>query len=121
MTQSIVPSQPIIGEKKSYASPMSYVGSYRRIAAWARKFGQGSPAKAVTAWVIAGIGIFLMWFVILAAWYFITLVVFGIFMIPFRLMRRSQRKQTHLQEQQLATMQAMMVQQQAALAAGDKN
>jgi hypothetical protein len=56
-----------------------------------------------------------MWTVI-TVWYGITIGLFGIFMIPFRLIRRGHRKQVHLQEQQLATMQAMMIQQQRALA-----
>lgn len=52
---------------------------------------------------------------LVTVWYFFTLVIFGWFMIPFRLIRRGSRKQEHLQRAQLATMQAMMIQQQQAM------
>jgi hypothetical protein len=45
----------------------------------------------------------------------VALLLFGVFMIPYRFMRRSARKQEHLQQVQLATMQAMMVNQQRTL------
>jgi hypothetical protein len=54
-------------------------------------------------------------YIFLVFYYFVTLIIFGWFMVPFRLVRRSHRKQEHLQQAQLATMQAMMVSQQAAL------
>ncbi len=93
---------------------MSYVGSARRATAWARGIGSSAAnvALAILAWSLAVIFIVLMWFAVLPVWYFFTLVIFGWFLIPFRLIMRRQRRQQHLNEVQLATMQAMMVQQQ---------
>jgi uncharacterized membrane-anchored protein YhcB (DUF1043 family) len=48
-----------------------------------------------------------------STWYGVALLLFGV--IPYRFMRRSTRKQEHLQQVQLATMQAMMVNQQRTL------
>lgn len=112
----LVPAAPI-SARKTYASPMSYVGSLRRVTAWIRDFGD-TPAKAIAAWALGIAAITIIW-AIVTAWYAVTVVLFGIFLIPFRLIRRGHRKQVHLQEQQLATMQAMMVNQQQALARKD--
>ena len=109
----VVPEAPII-EKRTYASAMSYVGSLRRATAWVRRVGT-TPVTASLAWSVAGTFVALMWILVLPIWYFVTLFVFGWLMIPFRLVRRSHRKQEHLQQAQLATMQAMLVQQQAML------
>jgi Flp pilus assembly protein TadB len=106
-----VPTKPIV-EKRTYASAMSYVGSTRRALAWCRSHtGAGFTAKNVALWILASVWIVSMW-VVVTCWYAITFILFGIFMIPWRLIRRSQRKNEHLQQQQLATMQAMMLQQQ---------
>jgi hypothetical protein len=114
----LVPTTPIT-TRKTYASPMSYVGSLRRVTAWIRSFGD-TPPKAVAAWLLGIAAITTMWAVV-TAWYAVTVVLFGFLMIPFRLIRRGHRKQLHLQEQQLATMQAMMVNQQQTLARNDAN
>jgi Flp pilus assembly protein TadB len=110
---SMVPDKPIMA-KQTYAASMSYVGSARRITAWVRKTGN-TTATAVAAWVAASFAILAMWAVV-TAWYIVVLGFFGIFTFPYRLIRRGQRKQLHVQKQQLATMQAMMIQQQQALA-----
>jgi hypothetical protein len=103
-TNQVVPETPIL-TKQTYASPMSYVGSTRRILRWGRK---DRPVWAqVLAWAGAVLGILLAW-TFLAGWYVIIFGVFGIFAIPYRLHRRNQRKELHLQRTQLATMQAMM-------------
>ena len=107
----VIPEAPAL-PKRTYASPMSYVGSGRRTTAWIRKVGNSSPIAAGLAWTAGVLWLTLMWVVILPAYLFVTLVIFGWFMIPFRLIRRSGRKQQHLQEAQLATMQQMMVAQQ---------
>ena len=112
----LVPTAPI-SAKKTYASPMSYVGSFRRVTEWIRSFSD-TPPKAILAWALGATAIAVMWSVV-TIWYAITIGLFGILMIPFRLIRRGHRKQVHLQEQQLATMQAMMINQQQALARND--
>jgi Flp pilus assembly protein TadB len=92
---------------------MSYIGITRRGTAWVRRTGN---APWQTALAVTGLLVFLaVMYAVLAVWYFIIFVLFGIFTFPYRLVRRSHRKQEHLQRQQLATMQAMMVQQQQAL------
>ena len=107
----VIPDVPAL-RKRTYASPMSYVGSGRRTTAWIRKAGNSSPIAAGLAWTAGVLWLALMWVVVLPIYLFVTLVIFGWFMIPFRLIRRSGRKQQHLQEAQLATMQQMMVAQQ---------
>jgi len=110
---ALIPEVPMMS-KQTYASPMSYVGSSRRATAFVRRVGT-SPIRASLAWTAAALFVGLMWFAVLPVWYFVTIILFGWFMIPFRLVRRSHRKQEHIQKTQLATMQAMMIQQQQAL------
>lgn len=62
-------------EKISIAAPLSFVGSAQRIKHKIKNFWLALPIIAL-AWV----------FVI--GWY----LIFGIFLIPYRLIRRSQRK-----------------------------
>ena len=105
------PAEPTLPkiQKKSYASPMSYVGISRRMIAFARR-NSNPPAKGVVAWTIGIAAMLIMWSVI-TMWYVLIFGVFGLLVIPFRLIRRSQRKSLHVQQQQLATMQAMAAQQ----------
>jgi hypothetical protein len=63
-------------------------------------------------WTAAALALIIMWSV-LAVWYFIIFFLFGIFVIPCRLMRRSQRKNLHVQTTALATQQAMFQQMTA--------
>jgi hypothetical protein len=113
----VVPTTPIL-EKQTYASTMSFVGITRRTTAWIRRVG-GNPAAAIAA-IAAGLIFLAMMYALIVVWYFFTLVIFGWLLFPFRLIRRSHRKQEHLQRQQLATMQAILVQQQQALGANQQ-
>ena len=106
-----LPTEPVI-KSKSYAAPLSYVGSTRRIAAWANGTGNRNPSMTVVAWVVAAIALIVVW-AFLLVWYSIIFGLFGIFVIPYRLVRRSQRKSTHVQQTTLATQQAMLQQMQA--------
>ena len=103
-----LPTEPIL-KAKTYASPMSYVGSTRRIVAWASKFGERSPAFAVLGWVAAIFAMLFMWS-FLVFWYFVVFFLFGFFTFPYRLIRRSQRKNLQAQQTSLATQQAMLQQ-----------
>ncbi|HSZ36790.1 MAG TPA: hypothetical protein VK773_06830 [Acidimicrobiales bacterium] len=103
-----LPTEPVV-KSQTYASPMSYVGSTRRIVAWAGKTAQRSPSYAVLAWVLGAFALLFMWSFLLI-WYFVVFFLFGIFMIPYRLVRRSQRKSLHVQKTTLATQQAMLQQ-----------
>jgi hypothetical protein len=105
MTHSeIVPQTPIVS-KQTYASPMSFVGSTRRILRWTDR--DRATWSQIAVWTAVALGLVLVW-ALLLNWYFVIFVVFGIFVIPYRLIRRSQRKSAHLQRVQLATMQAFM-------------
>jgi hypothetical protein len=106
-----LPTDPIL-KSKTYASPMSYVGSTRRIIAWASKMAKRSPAFAVLGWTAGIIAMLFMW-TFLLFWYLVVFVLFGIFTFPYRLIRRGQRKNLHTQQTSLATQQAML-QQMAA-------
>jgi Flp pilus assembly protein TadB len=88
----------------SYAAPMSFVGSTRRMSAWAR--GHRSLIGKAFAWSCVAVSLLLVWMVI-AGWYVIVFGIFGVFTIPFRLMRRGQRKSLAVQRQQLETMKQM--------------
>lgn len=107
-----LPTDPAL-KSQSYASPMSYVGSTRRIVGWAQKTAQRSAAVAVLVWTSAIIFLLAVW-VFLLGWYFVVFFLFGIFVIPYRLIRRSQRKNLHVQRTTLATQQAMLQQMAAA-------
>jgi hypothetical protein len=103
-----LPTDPVV-KSKTYSSPMSYIGSTRRIAAWASKLAKRSPAFAVLGWTLGVVAMLFMWSFLLV-WYFVVFFLFGIFVIPYRLIRRSQRKNLHVQQTSLATQQAMLQQ-----------
>ncbi len=94
---------------KSYASPMSYVGSTRRIIAWASKASKRNPRFSAITWVAAIIGLVFVW-ILLSGYYIIVFGLFGLFIFPYRLIRRSQRKSLNVQQTALATQQAMLQQ-----------
>jgi len=114
----LVPERPIM-TKQTYASRMSYVGVTRRTGAWIRRVGSRSALRASLAWSL-GLLFLLFMYLLLIPWYILVFVVFGLWTIPFRLIRRGQRKSQHLQAAQLATMQAMLVQQQQVVAENQK-
>lgn len=111
---SVMPFAPIL-EKRSYSSPLSYVGATSRTIRWARRVGT-DPAKAILAWSAAVLWLAFM-YTFLLMWYFVVFFCFGIFTFPYRLVRRSHRRREHLQEVQLATMQQMLLAQQHAVPA----
>ncbi|MGA2873197.1 MAG: hypothetical protein ABSF27_06380 [Candidatus Dormibacteria bacterium] len=84
--------------KETYAAPMSFVGSTKRILRWAA----GSTARQVIGWIALP---FIWLFLVL--WYIIVLGIFGLFTIPFRLIRRSQRKSNALSQAQLDELKAL--------------
>jgi len=103
-----LPSKPML-ESRTYASPLSFVGSTRRVISWTKGVTERNPAMGTVAWIAGGIFLIFAWFFI-AWWYFFVYFLFGIFVIPYRLVRRSQRKALHVQETTLATQQAMLQQ-----------
>lgn len=85
-------------ERRTYSAPLSYVGSLRRLTSWGGRF-HGWPA--VGTWTLVVFALAAMWTVV-TAWYLLTFGLLWFFVIPFRLMRRSQRRREHLAEMQLA-------------------
>lgn len=97
---TLIPETPMMS-KQTYPAGLSYVGATRRATAWVRRFGT-TQSRAVIAWNLAIIWLLVM-FVVVTAWYAVTLLLFSWFVFPFRLIRRSHRKQEHIQKTQLAT------------------
>jgi hypothetical protein len=108
-----LPQVPVV-KSKSYASPLSFVGSARRIGSAINRVSNGNVGLAIFLWALGVMAIALAW-TFVAAWYVVIFGFFGIFTFPFRLMRRSQRKSQHIQQVTLATQQAMLLQQQQLL------
>lgn len=108
-----LPTEPVL-KSKTYSAPLSYIGSFRRIVPWASKFAKRSPLHAALGWTLGIISLVLVW-AFVTVWYFFVFGLFGIFVIPYRLVRRSSRKTQHIQATALATQQAMFQQQQALL------
>lgn len=76
-------------EKVVISSPLSFSGSAKRI--W-KITDVDNPAMKVLLSLVAAALILLAW-IFVAFWYVLIYVVFGILFIPYRLMRRSSRKQ----------------------------
>ena len=76
-------------EKVVISSPLSFSGSAKRI--W-KITDVDNPAMKVLLSLVAAALIPFAW-IFVAFWYVLIYVVFGILFIPYRLMRRSSRKQ----------------------------
>lgn len=76
-------------EKVVISSPLSFSGSTKRL--WRITDVDNPAVKALLSLVAAAL-ILLAW-VFVAFWYVLIYVVFGILFIPYRLLRRSSRKQ----------------------------
>jgi hypothetical protein len=67
------------------SAPMSYAGSAQRIMRLRRGADAGAPLAAIT---VAAVVLVISAWVLVTAWY----LIWGIWLIPYRLMRRSARK-----------------------------
>ncbi|QUB37772.1 hypothetical protein J5A52_01580 [TM7 phylum sp. oral taxon 349] len=76
-------------EKVVISSPLSFSGSAKLI--W-KITDVDNPAMKVLLSLVASALILFAW-IFVAFWYVLIYVVFGILFIPYRLMRRSSRKQ----------------------------
>ena len=76
-------------EKVVISSPLSFSGSAKRI--W-KITDVDRPAMKALLGLVAAMLILFAW-IFVAFWYVLIYVVFGILFIPYRLMRRSSRKQ----------------------------
>ena len=93
-SEEIVPAEPakpaqpapLASEEVVLAAPASYSGSAQRIWKLTRMGPQDGPLRwAIITGVITLIG--LVW-ILVSCWY----LIFGLFVIPYRLIRRGQRK-----------------------------
>lgn len=108
-----LPTTPVV-KSQTYAAPLSFVGSTRRILSWSRGARDRSPHLAVLLRIVTVSTLLVSWAFVFC-WYCIVFGLFGIFVIPYRLIRRSQRKSLHVQQTALATQQAMYQQMAAML------
>jgi hypothetical protein len=72
-----------------YAAPLSFAGSANRIARWPQ--GLTHPWAKALAWTLAILLIVMAWFFV-ATWYTLAFGLFGLWMVPYRLVRRGQRR-----------------------------
>ena len=77
-------------EKVVVSSPLSFIGSVKRI--WKITDVDNNPAVKMLLSLVAAALILFAW-VFVAFWYVLIYVVFGILFIPYRMLRRSSRKQ----------------------------
>jgi hypothetical protein len=84
--------------KETYAAPMSFVGATKRILNWA----SGSIVKKILGWI----SLPFVW-IFLILWYIVVFGVFALFTIPFRFIRRSQRKNEAISRAQLRELEEM--------------
>lgn len=80
----------LASDKIVLSAPLSFVGSAARI--WKITKTDNAALKWLALVPLALILIGTAW-TIVCCWYFIMYVLFGIFFIPYRLLRRSARKQ----------------------------
>ena len=71
------------------SSPLSFIGSVKRI--W-KITDVDNPVMKVLLSLVAAALILFAW-VFVAFWYVLIYVIFGILFVPYRLLRRSSRKQ----------------------------
>lgn len=116
-----LPSENVVVE-----APMSFTGSTKRIVPWLSTTsssalhqwddkGPAGKAAGIAAWtfiVTLGVSALLFWWSAIVAWY----LFFGIFLIPYRLIRRSQRsgKRDALRHREMMLAVSQMQQQPGA-------
>ena len=108
-----LPDTPAV-KSTTYSAPLSFVGSARRILRWTKGALERNPHLRVPLWILTVLALLVSWAFVFC-WYVIIFGLFGIFVIPYRLIRRSQRKSLHVQQTALATQQAMYQQMSAIM------
>ena len=81
-------SNQLASEKVIVSAPLSFIGSAQRI--W--KITKVDNLIAKVLLIALALGLIAYAWVFVAFWYFIMYVLFGILFIPYRLLRRSSRK-----------------------------
>ncbi len=87
------------------SSPLSYTGATRRTTAWIRKAGASSGWMMALAIIGASLWLVLIWSFI-TCWYVALLLMLPI-VVPYRMIRRSQRKSAKVQQSQLEAIQQL--------------
>lgn len=80
----------LASDKVVLPAPMSFIGSAARI--WKITKTDNAALKWLALVPLALILISIAWMIV-GCWYFVMYVLFGILFIPYRLLRRSSRKQ----------------------------
>ena len=94
-------TMPVPQEAQSIAAPLSYAGSAQRI--W--RFSHNEPRTLFVPLAIFGVSV--AWLCV-TWWYVLIFGLFGVFVIPFRLITRGQRKRLRQNERQHREMMAML-------------
>ena len=81
-------SNKLASEKVIVSAPLSFIGSAQRI--W--KITKVDNLIAKVLLIALALGLIAYAWVFVAFWYFIMYILFGILFIPYRLLRRSSRK-----------------------------
>ena len=81
-------SNQLASEKVIVSAPLSFIGSAQRI--WNITKVDNLIAKVLL--IALALGLIAYAWVFVAFWYFIMYILFGILFIPYRLLRRSSRK-----------------------------
>lgn len=86
-----MPDQRLASEKVVIEAPFSYVGSTKRIWKIAAAFNGDEPWRPWVKWLLVVPFVLLL---LVMAWAFITAwyVMFGLLVVPYRLLRRGSRK-----------------------------
>jgi Flp pilus assembly protein TadB len=95
-------------DKRTYVSILSFVGITRRATASMRRSKSHGVVRGLL-WALIVLYLVLMYALILC-WYALLCGLFFI-VIPWRIMRRHQRKSPHLQQAQLAALQSIQTKQ----------
>ena len=90
-SQELVPAgteQPVLlSEEVIVEAPFSYVGGTKRIVRSVRQWEHGTTLEQVGYWSVLLLGLPFVWMFV-TTWY----ITFGLFLVPYRLIRRSHRK-----------------------------
>jgi Flp pilus assembly protein TadB len=101
------PGPPAVMGSRTYSAAFSYIGSTRRIiAATRRAVATSHPAVKVLVWAMAIVVLIVVW-ALVTCWYVVTFGLLWFVMIPWRIIRRGQRRNRHLMEQQTTLMRQM--------------
>lgn len=75
-----------------YASPLSFSGSGSRLTTWGKRASLNRPPWIqISIWILVVSAITVVWALVFS-WYVLIYTMFGLWVIPYRLIRRGQRR-----------------------------